>query len=341
MKKKRAGDAADLGDWLRVLRKQSLKLSQEMLAQKLGIKRSTVSAWENGTYKPSVEILNKLGNELNYPECLSVWEAAGIKTVKLQWASAPRAQEGPIIDVPLMQASDSRDGGAEVGSFSLPSALVRVPGSTVCVRLSGSMNFFPFSNGEIAVVDKSETDAWTLEKQLVAVHFKRFPNLLDIPPNVGLPRRTTAPFDLRRYKLLEKLNPGWSSAAISDSSPDVDIEEAFAYKHPGLQIGWVLFQRENQGQQLPEDGERWRFMLQGAAIEEIGHGFSIPLTEWQEKSKWWQGQPAHPKAPLIEGRTILGRVTCWMRGAGLWKVEGESEEEPTPSAPQPTRRRRK
>jgi len=43
------------------------KLSQEALAEKLGVAANTVSRWETGTYKPTPEDLDKLARYFSVP----------------------------------------------------------------------------------------------------------------------------------------------------------------------------------------------------------------------------------------------------------------------------------
>lgn len=43
------------------------KLSQEALAEKLGVAANTVSRWETGTYKPTPEDLDKLARQFAVP----------------------------------------------------------------------------------------------------------------------------------------------------------------------------------------------------------------------------------------------------------------------------------
>ena len=55
-----------LGDNIKVLRKQR-GLSQEMLAQQLGVVRQTVSKWEKGLSVPDAELLNRLSELWEVP----------------------------------------------------------------------------------------------------------------------------------------------------------------------------------------------------------------------------------------------------------------------------------
>ena len=54
---------------LKVLRKK-LQMTQSQFASALGVRRSTVSEWENGVYKPSlgieqIKVLEKLLSQVN------------------------------------------------------------------------------------------------------------------------------------------------------------------------------------------------------------------------------------------------------------------------------------
>ena len=54
-----------LGTNLQYLRRLSLNMTQEDLAEKLGVSRQTVSKWEKGLSVPDAELLTKLAEVLN------------------------------------------------------------------------------------------------------------------------------------------------------------------------------------------------------------------------------------------------------------------------------------
>ena len=53
-------------DYLRKLR-EGQKLTQAQLAERLGVKRVTVTSWENGVNKPRADMLLKLSDVLKCP----------------------------------------------------------------------------------------------------------------------------------------------------------------------------------------------------------------------------------------------------------------------------------
>lgn len=54
----------DLGNKIVELRKQN-KLSQEQLAEKIGVSRQTISNWENGKFYPDIDDLFKISKYFN------------------------------------------------------------------------------------------------------------------------------------------------------------------------------------------------------------------------------------------------------------------------------------
>ena len=55
---------SELSDYIKLLRFKS-KLSQEKVAEKLGVSRNTYSTWENNPIQLDLETLDKIGKILN------------------------------------------------------------------------------------------------------------------------------------------------------------------------------------------------------------------------------------------------------------------------------------
>ncbi len=57
-------DLIKIGRFISELRREN-KITQEELGEKIGVTNKTISRWENGNYLPSVEMLQRLSNELS------------------------------------------------------------------------------------------------------------------------------------------------------------------------------------------------------------------------------------------------------------------------------------
>jgi transcriptional regulator with XRE-family HTH domain len=56
------GGETVLGQRIKLLRRQKLNITQEKLAEAMGVSKSTISQWESDTNEPSVEALIKLAD---------------------------------------------------------------------------------------------------------------------------------------------------------------------------------------------------------------------------------------------------------------------------------------
>ena len=74
--------------------------------------------------------------------------------------------------------------------------------------------------------------------------------------------------DPRRLKLLGKM--------YGVTEEDRHNADSFIPKQPSIQLGWLRFERENEGAELPVDGKAWRLLLEGAVVSGVGW-ISIPL----------------------------------------------------------------
>src|ERR1035441_9945714 len=88
-KRVRTKEAVDTGNWVAGVRKKE-GLTQQELADRLKVDRSTLASWETGDYRPSAESLIRIGNEFSYAEALVAWEKAGINPQKIEVFTRPR-----------------------------------------------------------------------------------------------------------------------------------------------------------------------------------------------------------------------------------------------------------
>jgi transcriptional regulator with XRE-family HTH domain len=90
----------ELGATIRVLR-EGLQLSQEELAEKMGVSRGAVSAWETGTNTPRGKRLKKLGSVLGVtvPELMAGSAKIGRRTRGALVAVEPNGDETRVIDL--------------------------------------------------------------------------------------------------------------------------------------------------------------------------------------------------------------------------------------------------
>ena len=90
-----------IGNRLKLLRTKYLKLSQEKLAEILGVKRNTLSNWERGE------------NEMNYEAMLILHSKFGVNINWLLTGEGPmfvsHSQEEPIKETPTNQAGIDRE----------------------------------------------------------------------------------------------------------------------------------------------------------------------------------------------------------------------------------------
>jgi transcriptional regulator with XRE-family HTH domain len=56
------GGETVLGQRIKQLRRQKLNITQEQLAEKMGVSKSTISQWESNTNEPNVDALIKLAD---------------------------------------------------------------------------------------------------------------------------------------------------------------------------------------------------------------------------------------------------------------------------------------
>jgi phage repressor protein C with HTH and peptisase S24 domain len=133
MQQKPPGNAPEWSRKILAFR-QTLKLTQAELAERLTATAMTVSRWERGEGEPSAEAYIRLGNMAGDPLCWFFWGRAGLRSADLLQAlpsSRKRWRMSKIPDVQIVQP------GAE-GAFSIsPGSFVAIPILPVQVATSG------------------------------------------------------------------------------------------------------------------------------------------------------------------------------------------------------------
>ncbi len=307
--RKRAGtpEAKELGEWLRDIRKGKLTspgkkepgISQQELAQRLGVERSTVTSWEHGDYKPSPETLIKLGNQLSFPEAFDPWKRAGLDLPKLQLWTGPVAPK----------------------TFRLTAGL------------------FPFQAGDVVGVDESAIDdIWGVIGSLVVVEFNRYPARVEVELSqrwLQQRRERGTKVDLAELEQEEAIRRAYAEQdggltalerAARDDEQHARNSKLLAKWTPDkhglidlrhIQAGWLRLRLaedpdfswgEDPAPALLGTAGPWQLVLQGASVRGITGGANVPLTDWETSRKG-------TNIKLIE-KLILGRVSYWMRATG-------------------------
>src|ERR1035437_6106891 len=254
-KRVRTKEAVATGKWVAGVRKKA-GLTQQELAERLQVERSTCASWETGDYRPSAESLIRIGNEFSYAEALVAWRKAGINTQKLEVFERP------------------------------------MPGNME--RLTESL--FPFEAGDVIGIDNSGvSDIWALLGEVVVVSFDRYPAELPaelserdlqrmMAAKVDLPKPTKAEIEeLGKNELAKRWTP--------DEHGEIELKAVQAgwlrlqlYDDPDF----VMFDFDQAA--WPKAEGRWRLVLQGANVKGIGSraaSLSVPLTSWETRPKGW------------------------------------------------------
>lgn len=284
--------------------------TQQQLADKLGVERSAVGAWESGQYRPSAETLLKIANLAPYPLSIQAWQEAGVDFQKLWHESSNRlieeAVKGGLFRVPLLELPDPFD--HEERSLLLGPPLSRgleAP-DIVCVRIGAPVRLFPFSNGQVAIIDRSKTDWWELIESgsLVAIYLSRYPEVL----GWDLQTETRS---LERYQSEPPVPiENWPPHLLPDSDALIGLE--------AIHLGWLALERPydpgfrmlgdmNRWGDLPATADPWRVVLSGADVRGVSGSGLVQLTQWQTEPSWRNRPhiiPEHVK--------LLGRVNAFM-----------------------------
>ena len=276
-KRVRTKEAVATGKWVAGVRKKA-GLTQQELAERLQVERSTLASWETGDYRPSAESLIRIGNEFSYAEALVAWRKAGINTQKLEVFERP------------------------------------MPGNME--RLTESL--FPFEAGDVIGIDNSGvSDIWALLGEVVVVSFDRYPAELPaelserdlqrmMAAKVDLPKPTKAEIEeLGKNELAKRWTP--------DEHGEIELKAVQAgwlrlqlYDDPDF----VMFDFDQAA--WPKAEGRWRLVLQGANVKGIGFRAAtalIALTSWDTRPKGRMVQ--------LHGKQVLGCMALWIRAREL------------------------
>lgn len=294
-------------------------LKQDQLAAALGVKPSTISAWESGYYDPSKKMVEKLTRMAAspYDERFSRFLGLDIGRLREMFGAHTSPEGGAenieeyIQAIPLFDA-DNVDGGPRVEE-AIPRVWLAPDLETVAVRVRAPLLLYPFMNGDIAYVQRMPPQSLWLLGEIFAVHFERYPE-----------------------KIVEGRYDG-------------------EFEKEGINVGWLVLERPHvpdyrvftgRPDELPTSSEKepWRFVLQGADVGGVrGSSYPLPLTEWQSSTAGELNElitMGRMNVQLKATAKILGRVIFWKR-ANLFPIlpyrEGEHEfagEKPLQSARQ-------
>lgn len=180
-----------LPEWAHRIAKlrDSLRITQTSLAERLKVTPMSVSRWERGTQEPSSEILILLGNMSAEPDNWYFWRAAGlspkaINDLKSQArgpqrlfpAAAPQHKPSRKSLVPISllnvkvgaDSTGSKQIAGEVESvLSAPRAWCPNPANTVCIHVISDTMAPAITEGSIVAVDTSQTGVEALRNTYV------------------------------------------------------------------------------------------------------------------------------------------------------------------------------
>ncbi len=153
-----------IGERIESLRR-TRKMSQTDLADYLGASQPAVSAWEADDRQPPTDVLVKLGNLADYPDCMWFWQRAGMKEQPMLSAAdriladrrAPPS-ESEIFRVPIVRRGGK--GIEETGEFfPVAAPLVEHEASTVCLLVDDNSASPSVPSGDLIVLDTSQCEA--------------------------------------------------------------------------------------------------------------------------------------------------------------------------------------
>jgi hypothetical protein len=307
--------------------------NQRLLAEALrdedgrGPTQQMISNWIKGTTKPDAKSLVALGNAAAAnidaePFAEWFWERAGLnlgtmrkraiadlrRTLFSRGSEQSKTPEGsPVLYVPVFgEFVDLIDRNTE--RVPLPADVLGDGGSIAALRFPSRGFPSVFKEGDILVVDASETAPLALINRLVLVSLDPFPE--------GYPLGRAA-----NEAALQRLHSAPRIAIDPSSLDDLDsqaAEEAYRWaRRPGYLAGWIQVHYASgwNGSKNTKDDPRkddpWRLVLQ-LASNEIYEGTAHPLTGWQTQGSPDPGDPAQHSSLLPEGTQIVGRIVGWL-----------------------------
>lgn len=227
-----------LNENIRILRRR-LSLTQDQFAQKLGIKRSLVGAYEEGRAEPRLELMQKMAEifSMSVDQLIGQDFSSGAETVVKSYergrdvlvVTVDAEQKHNIEFVPVKAAAGYLNGYAdmeyvkELPLFSLPNLK---QGTYRAFEISGD-SMLPLMPGSIVVGEYVENlkhikngKTYILVTEREGIVYKRVFNYLDENGSLFLvsDNRQYAPYQLRGEDVLE----AWAAKAyISVQFPDV------------------------------------------------------------------------------------------------------------------------
>ncbi|HCZ35640.1 MAG TPA: transcriptional regulator [Cytophagales bacterium] len=227
-----------LNENIRILRRR-LSLTQDQFAQKLGIKRSLVGAYEEGRAEPRLELMQKMAEifSMSVDQLIGQDFSAGAEPVVKSYergkdvlvVTVDAEQKHNIEFVPMKAAAGYLNGYAdmeyvkELPLFSLPNLK---QGTYRAFEISGD-SMLPLMPGSIVVGEYVENlkhikngKTYILVTEREGIVYKRVFNYLDENGSLFLvsDNRQYAPYQLRGEDVLE----AWAAKAyISVQFPDV------------------------------------------------------------------------------------------------------------------------
>jgi transcriptional regulator with XRE-family HTH domain len=178
-----------IGERIRSVRSDILKLSQAQLAIRLEVSQSNLSKWEAGKLKPEPEYLMRLSHLLHgHVESLEFLEAAGVPRGFLEgdsrfegaalptegWSmnaseSSAKFLFAPLLRDPVAAGTPRAMDPKEVETMlAIPRTLAPRGSALICFRVSGESMSPTLEDGYIVVVDTAQRDPKKLVQRMVA-----------------------------------------------------------------------------------------------------------------------------------------------------------------------------
>lgn len=173
--------------------------NQLAFAQLLGIAQSAVSAWMSGRKEPAPETYIQLGRLAGHPDCWWFWERAGLNKsdvaralpeleeslytradvpVVVEPAPGGMKKKPDAVAIPLLRDAAAAGGGRLIqerdveDTLIVPRRMVKHPGATTCVRVSGRSMYPVLDDGYIVAIDTAQRDPDRLVEKMVAAQHR-------------------------------------------------------------------------------------------------------------------------------------------------------------------------
>lgn len=150
----------------RLVRELRGKKSQQEFARYLGVKRNTVTAWENCKNPVSRDVLLRLSNLADVPLRRRLWQLAGLDEEKV-WDAAVNVRSDLLKDsvaadlkgkVVFVQPLD-RGAGTRTEAIPVPIEFVRDPLSACFLEIDKKSAGFAFQVGDVAILERNSGDS--------------------------------------------------------------------------------------------------------------------------------------------------------------------------------------